>query len=228
MERPVDLSSRLVELLEHAVRASDPEVALHSVAALRKELDAFERVQAWRALDAGSSYGAVARALGISRQAAHRRYRDLAAATDPPPGAREPARLRVAPEARAAVQLASEEAAALGVSRMGSEHLLLGILRAGDPVAAAALRQCGVTLENARLAAQPTLAGEEPLEDQTSKVTLYARRVFTEALREAAASPAHVIGVADLLRSALSDETGGACRTLEALGVSASSVRAAL
>jgi transposase-like protein len=53
-------------------------------------------VQAWRALDAGNSYGAVARALGISRQAAHRRYRELAAATEPPPGTQEPARLRVA------------------------------------------------------------------------------------------------------------------------------------
>ena len=87
MERPVDTSQRLVELLEHAVRASEPEVALHALSALRRELDAFERVQAWRALDAGSSYGAVARALGISRQAAHRRYRELAAATEPPPGA---------------------------------------------------------------------------------------------------------------------------------------------
>ena len=87
-----DLPDRLVELLEHAVRASDPEVALHALTALRRELDAFERVQAWRALDAGSSYGSVARALGISRQAAHRRYRDLAA---PPPQ-----RPTLAPEAR--------------------------------------------------------------------------------------------------------------------------------
>jgi hypothetical protein len=227
MERPVDLSARLVELLPQPVRAPDPEVALHTLSVLRRELDAFERVQAWRALDGGSSYGAVARALGISRQAAHRRYRDLAAATEPPAGARQPARLQVAPEARAAVQLAGEEAAALGAARMGSEHLLLGILRAGDAVAAAALRSAGVTLENARMAAQPTMA-DAPLDDQSSKVTVYARRVFTEALRQAAASPAHVIEVADLLRSALSDETGGACRTLEALGVSASEVRAAI
>ena len=75
MERPVDLSSRLVELLAQAVRTPDPEEALHTLSVLRRELDAFERVQAWRALDSGSSYGAVARALGISRQAAHRRYR---------------------------------------------------------------------------------------------------------------------------------------------------------
>jgi transposase-like protein len=225
MERPVDLSQRLVELLEHAVRASDPEVALHALSTLRRELDAFERIQAWRALEGGSSYGAVARALGISRQAAHRRYRELAAATEPPACAGEPARLRVAPEARAAVQLAGEEAVALGAARMGSEHLLLGIIRAGDPVAAAALRAAGVTLENARLAAAPTLTGEDAPDEQ---ITAYARRVFTEALRTAAADPSHMIGVVDLLRSALSDETGGACRTLEALGVDVGALRASL
>ena len=213
------------------MRASDPEVALHALTALRRELDAFERVQAWRALDAGSSYGAVARALGITRQAAHRRYRDLAAATEPPPGA-EPARLRVAPEARAAVQLAGEEATALGATQMGSEHLLLGILRAGDAVAADALRAAGVTLDRARSAAMPTLAttladGAEA-EDRASAVTRYARIVFGEALRHAAAQPDRSIGVADLLRAALRDPEGGACRTLEALGVSPEMVIARL
>jgi transposase-like protein len=224
MEHP----DRLTELLEHAVQASDPEVALRALTSLRRELDAFERVQAWKALDAGSSYGSVARALGISRQAAHRRYRELAAATEPPPGG-EPARLRVAPEARAAVQLAAEEAAALGAARMGSEHLLLGILRAGDGFAAAALRAHGVTLENARAAAQPTLAGEhhEP-DDPTPAVTAYARRVFGEALRHAAAEPGHLIQVGDLLRAALRDPRGGACQTLTALGVDPDSVRASL
>ena len=128
---------------------------------------------------------------GISRQAAHRRYRELAAATEPPPGAEPtPARLRVAPEARAAVQLAGEEATALGAPRMGSEHLLLGILRAGDGKAAAVLRAAGVTLEAARLAAQPTLAGEEP---PAGGITAYARRVFHEALRARRGDPSHVI-----------------------------------
>jgi ATP-dependent Clp protease ATP-binding subunit ClpC len=186
-------------------------------------------VQVWRALDAGNSYGAVARALGISRQAAHRRYRELADATEPPPGSEQPARLRVTPEARAAVQLAGEEATALGAARMGSEHLLLGILRAGDGVAAEALRKHGVTLENARAAVQPTLATEgPPADDRTSAVTAYARRVFGEALREAAADRVHLIGVSDLLRSALRDPSGGACQTLAALGVSPEAVLASL
>jgi hypothetical protein len=217
-----DLPDRLVQLLEHAVRASDPEVALHALTALRRELDAFERVQAWRALDAGSSYGSVARALGISRQAAHRRYRELAAATEPPLGG-EPTRLQVAPEARAAVQLAGEEATALGAVQMGSEHLLLGILRAGDAQAAGSLRAAGVTLDGARAAATPTLAAQAEngveADDRASAVTRYARVVFGDALRQAAAQPDHSIGVADLLRAALRDPNGGACRTLAALGV---------
>lgn len=227
MERPVDPQNRLVDLLDEAMRATDPEVALHAVSALRRELDAFERVQAWRALEAGSSYGAVARALGISRQAAHRRYRELAAATDPPSTDDEPARLRVSPEARAAVQLAGEEAAAMGATRIGSEHLLLGILRAGDPIAAAALRAGGITLENARMAAQPTL-DDGAADDHTSQVTAYARKVFTDALRTAAADPSHVIEVTDLLKSALSDPQGGACRTLQALSVDVDALRASL
>jgi ATP-dependent Clp protease ATP-binding subunit ClpC len=112
---------------------------------------------------------------------------------------------------------------------MGSEHLLLGILRAGDGLAAAALRANGVTLDGARAAAQPTLATDEPPTDErASVVTTYARHVFNEALREAAADRAHVIGVADLLRSALRDPSGGACRTLDALGVSVEGVLAAV
>jgi transposase-like protein len=220
------IEDRLTELLQHAINAGDPEASLHALAALRRELDAFERVQAWRALDGGSSYGAVARALGISRQAAHRRYRELAAAAEPPTGT---PRLHVTPEARAAVQLAGEEAKALGAPRIGSEHLLLGILRAGDARAAGALRANGVRLEAARLAAQPTVAGDagDAGEGGTKAITAYARRVFGEAMRQASADR-HAIDVADLLSAALREEGGGACRTLEALGVDAAAVRTQL
>jgi transposase-like protein len=218
------IEDRLAELFEHAVRASDPELSLQALAALRRELDAFERVQAWRALDAGSSYGAVARALGISRQAAHRRYRELAAAAEPPPGT---VRRRVTPEARAAVQLAGEEAKALGAARIGSEHLLLGILRAGDDRAAGALRAHGVKLEAARLAALPTLAGDAGGATE-SALTAYARRVFGEAMRQAATEPGRPIDPADLLAAALADRGGGACRTLAALSVEPETILEAL
>ena len=103
MESPSD---RLRELVEHAVRAGQPAAALRAMTALREELDAFERLQVARALDAGQSFGDVARAIGISRQAAHRRYRDLAG-VELADGEAEPQashRLVVTSETRAAVK----------------------------------------------------------------------------------------------------------------------------
>ncbi len=63
-----------------------------------------------------------------------------------------------------------------------------------------------MTLEAARLAAAPTLTGEDT--PPNGGITAYARRVFGEALRQAAADPSHVIGVDDLLRAALRDSRG--------------------
>ncbi len=53
----------------------DPLLALDELQALRSELDAYENELVGRALASGASFAAVARSLGISRQAAHRRYR---------------------------------------------------------------------------------------------------------------------------------------------------------
>ncbi len=151
-------SERLRELLEHAVRAGQPAAALRAMSALREELDAFERLQVARALDAGGSFGDVARAIGISRQAAHRRYRDLVGVELPDEEAGpQQRRLVVTSEARAAVTLAREEATAMGAAAVGSEHLLLGIMRCRAPVTSAVLETKGVTLADARRCAQPTL-----------------------------------------------------------------------
>jgi transposase-like protein len=214
-----DLTERLEDLLEHALHAPEPDASLRALKALRGELETFERVQVWRALESGSSFGDVARALGISRQAAHRRYRELAGATEPP------GRVRISPEARAAVQLAGEEAVALGSRSVGSEHLLLGVLRVGDERAAGALKAEGVTIAAARTSVQTTVGetGRPP----GDAVTAYAREVLGAALRHAAANGG-VIDVADLLLAALERPGGGACRTLAALGVSADAVRARL
>ena len=201
MERPVDLPDRLVELLEHAVRASDPEVALHALSALRRELDAFERVQAWRALDAGSSYGAVARALGISRQAAHRRYRDLAAATEPPPGA---ARARAAARRARGPRRRPARGRGGGRARRRADGLRAPAARHPARRRPGRRRRAARRRRHARERphGRPADAGRRGAtpDERASRVTAYARRVFTEALREAAARPRHVIGVADLLR----------------------------
>jgi hypothetical protein len=226
-------SERLRELLEHALRAGQPAAALRAMTALREELDAFERLQVARALDAGQSFGDVARAIGISRQAAHRRYRDLAGVALPE-DAEEPGddrRLVVTSEARAAVTLAREEAGAMGSPAVGSEHLLLGIMRCRAPSTAAVLEMNGVTLADARRCAQPTLVeGAPPVAAVAPArgISAYARAVFELALREATKRGDGYIGVDHILLASLEDPNGGACRTLNELGLDPESVRAGL
>lgn len=231
-----DASDRLRELLEHAVRAGQPSAALRAMTALREELDAFERLQVARALDVGQSFGDVARAIGISRQAAHRRYRDLAGVALPEDdaGAAADRRLVVTSEARAAVTLAREEASAMGAAAVGSEHLLLGIMRSRAPSTAAVLDTNGVTLADARRCAQPTLVEGAPPADSLGStragrgISAYARAVFELALREATKRGDGYVGVDHILLASLEDPNGGACRTLCELGLDPEQVRAGL
>src|SRR4051812_6509913 len=96
----------LAGLLEMAVTAASPTESLRALAALRTELAAFERAQGQQALDRGATFSALARSLGISRQAAHRRYRRT--------GRAEPIPLdsprTISREASAAIEFALDEA----------------------------------------------------------------------------------------------------------------------
>src|ERR1700733_13287128 len=72
----MSISSRTIEqLARDTVRIADPEVALRALTALRQELDATEPELVQRALQAGASWSRIARAIGITKQAAHRKYR---------------------------------------------------------------------------------------------------------------------------------------------------------
>jgi transposase-like protein len=213
--------------MEHAVRAAQPAAALRAMTALREELDAFERLQVARALDAGQSFGDVARALGISRQAAHRRYRDLAGIALPEGDAPAERRVVVTSEARTAVALAREEAIALDAPTVGSEHLLLGIIRSRARGVVELLESGGVTLAEARRCARPTLVVEGEAAGRPG-VSPYASAVFDGALRFAVERGDAFVGVEHLLLASLEDPSGGAWRTLTELGLDPDGVRAAL
>jgi transposase-like protein len=107
---------RIVNQLERTLMAPDPVRALRELRVLRAELDALERERVRAALDSGASFAAVARGLGITRQAAHRRYRHLTA---------EPPRLVATPDALALLQRARHEAARLGSATVEPEHVAL-------------------------------------------------------------------------------------------------------
>src|SRR5919197_4514379 len=66
---------RICDLAEQAASAEDAMSALSTLTELRHEADELVRGHVKDALEAGHSIPEVARALEISRQAAHRRYR---------------------------------------------------------------------------------------------------------------------------------------------------------
>jgi ATP-dependent Clp protease ATP-binding subunit ClpA len=184
---------------------------------LRRELDAFERRQVAHALSEGASFAAVARDLGLSRQAVHRRFRDLASAEMP---------LQTAPEVRRVLQYAREEAAALGADMLGSEFLVLAVLRSSELPAAALLRSFGATLMRARA----------QVEAASPRAKLFRREFDAGDLRLLLAGPAREarerghgrIEVEDLLMGATGDPSSGASRTLRAIGVDVDALREGL
>jgi hypothetical protein len=216
---------QLGDLLRRAVSTDDPDDALRAITVLRGELDRLERDAVTCARVAGSSWSSIADALSITRQAAQKRHRGAVPAANSAPA---PMRtVLVTAPARQAVRLGRQEARAMGSDLVGSEHLLLGILRSGDQRAVKVLEQMGVTLDDARAAAQPTLVDGQAHAEPPGKdgISSYARSVLEQSLREAVARGEGYIAVEHLLLALLREDVGGAARTLHELGVDADVVR---
>src|SRR3954470_6595016 len=121
----------LAGLLELALTSPSPTESLRAIAGLREELAELERLQVTRALDAGATFSQLARILGISRQAAHRRYRrSVAPAPSLVVGLDQPQ--TITRDARAAIEFALDEAAREGTAAVDSGHFVLGIVATAD------------------------------------------------------------------------------------------------
>src|SRR4051794_15371488 len=184
---------RALTLVERALTDPEPLAALQALTDLRDELEQLERTQVARALQQGHTFTAIAAPLGVSRQAAHRRYRDLAAA---PPLPRRPPALSA--EARDALLRAREEAIRHGSRCIDSEHLLLAVARTG------ALR---LDLEAARRSFGP------PAINQPERAGLHP------SLHARLSGVPGPLKLDHLLRAALEDPGGGARRLLDRLGI---------
>ena len=210
-------AQRIFALADEAANAEDGMSALSSLNELRSEAEELATAHVERALASGRTFADIARALGISRQAAHRRYRHLA----PERTSEGRPRLVASAETREAMRLARAGAVADG-SPLGPEHVLLGILGT-DCLAARALEAEGVTLDAARAYAR---AGDGDGDGADGPVNL--RRILKEAGQVAVARGDERLGAELLLMAALDDADDGARRTLAALGVSPASFRGQL
>jgi ATP-dependent Clp protease ATP-binding subunit ClpC len=123
------------------------------------------------------------------------------------------------------MRLAREEAEQLGDEAVGSEHVLLAVLRIRDGPAAGALREAGITLEKARTQLDAVAPRSALFNRLTPGSDL--RAILTQPAREALRAGGRQIEVEHLLLGALT-ESGGAARTLRALGADPQHVRRAL
>ena len=69
------------------------------------------------------------------------------------------------PRAKRVIELAIDEARSLGHHYIGTEHLLLGLLREGEGIAAGVLQSLGVELERTRQEVLRTIAASAPSEE---------------------------------------------------------------
>jgi Clp amino terminal domain, pathogenicity island component len=220
----------LVDLTQRAARPESPIDGLRAVSELRSGLERLEADYVEEAVTSGLPWSRVAEALGVSRQAAHKRHarRLKHEPTEATNGqhARTPV-MMLGAGARRVVRFAREECESLGHPGIGSEHLLLGILRCPQGLATRALEELGVSLTVARshverLGGDADRAGSSDNADADTLLPT-ARGVLEQSLGEAVRRGSDRLEVEYLLRGLLK-EKGAAVNVLEQLGLSAMAV----
>jgi ATP-dependent Clp protease ATP-binding subunit ClpC len=128
--------------------------------------------------------------------------------------------------ARQVVVLAQEEARALQHNYIGTEHLLLGLLREERGLAARVLTSVGVTLELAREKVRAIVGqGDDVAPTGQIPFTPRAKKVMELGLREAQAMNHDFIGTEHLLLGLAREGEGVAMRIAAELGTGAESIR---
>jgi ATP-dependent Clp protease ATP-binding subunit ClpC len=128
--------------------------------------------------------------------------------------------------ARKVLQLAQEEAQRFNHNYIGTEHLLLGLVREGDGVAARVLNNMGVQLPKVRSAVEFIIGRGEGAVIGDIGLTPRAKKVLELAVDEGRRLNHHYIGTEHLLLGLVREGEGIAAGVLESLGVNLEKVRA--
>ncbi|MCC6730317.1 MAG: ATP-dependent Clp protease ATP-binding subunit [Chthonomonadales bacterium] len=126
---------------------------------------------------------------------------------------------RFTERARRVVFFAQEEAGRLGENYVSTEHLLLGLVRENDSVAARILDRLGVSLGRIRSEIERQVARGDGRLGQDMQLTPRAKRVIDLAYDEARQLNNNYIGTEHLLLGLIREGEGLAGRVLAKLGV---------
>ncbi len=127
--------------------------------------------------------------------------------------------------ARKVLSLAQEEAQRFQHNYIGTEHLLLGLVREGEGVAAKVLNNLGVDLNKVRSAVEWIIGRGDRIVLGEIGLTPRAKKVIELAVDEARRLNHHYIGTEHLLLGLVREGEGIASGVLESLGVNLERVR---
>ena len=126
---------------------------------------------------------------------------------------------RFTERARRVIFFAQEEAGRLGENFVTTEHLLLGLVRENDSVAARILERMGVSLNRVRAEVERQVTRGDGRLGQDMQLTPRAKRVIDLAYDEARQLNNNYIGTEHLLLGLIREGEGLAARILAKLGV---------
>jgi len=132
---------------------------------------------------------------------------------------------RFTDRARRVVKLAEEEARMLDHNYIGTEHILLGLLREGDGVAAKALESLGISLEVVRQQVEEIIGRGQQVPSEVIPFTPRAKKVLELSLRESLQLRCNYIGTEHILLGLLREGDGVAVQVLFKLGADLNRVR---
>jgi len=132
---------------------------------------------------------------------------------------------RFTDRARRVVVLAQQEARELDHNYIGTEHILLGLIREGEGVAAKALESLEISLETVRQQVEEMIGRGEDAPSGHIPFTPRAKKVLELSLRESQHLRHHYIGTEHILLGLISEGEGVAAQVLVRLGADLDRVR---
>ena len=132
---------------------------------------------------------------------------------------------RFTDRARRVVVLAQEEARMLNHNYIGTEHVLLGLIREGEGVAGKALESLGISQEAVRQQVEEIIGQDQHAPSGHIPFTPRAKKVLELSLREALQLGHNYIGTEHILLGLIREGEGVAAQVLVKLGADLNRVR---
>ncbi len=132
---------------------------------------------------------------------------------------------RFTDRARRVVVLAQEEARILSHDYVSTEHILLGLIREGNGLAAKALESLGISLDTVRQQVEEIIGRGQQAPSGHIPFTPRAKNVLNLALHESKTLGHHYIGTEHILLGLIVEGDGVAAQVLVHLGADLNRVR---